>query len=60
MSSMSPKFPRLRLDPVRTRFCGSRFCVAMAGGVNRAARCRTWKFTTYSFAATPAMIPKRT
>ena len=32
----------------------------MAGGVNPAGRCQTWKFTTKSFAVTPAMIPSGT
>jgi hypothetical protein len=42
----------------RTRAYGSRCCVAMAGGVNPVARCRTWKFTTKTFAADPATIQK--
>ena len=44
----------------RTRICGSRSCVATAGGVNRAARWRTWKSITNNFEATPATTPKRT
>ena len=36
------------------------FCVATAGGVNRAAQCRTWKFTTNNFEVIPAIIPSRT
>ena len=31
----------------------------MAGGVNRAARCQTWKSTTNSFAVTPATIQRK-
>ena len=50
----------LRLDPVWYRILGSRCCAAMAGDVNRAARWRTWKFTTNSFAAIPAKIRSRT
>jgi hypothetical protein len=42
-----------------TRFCGSRCCGAMAGDVNRAARCRTWRFTIRNFAAMRAKIPSR-
>ena len=43
-----------------TKPYGSRFCVATAGGVNPVARCQTWRFTTNSFAATPAMMPTTT
>jgi len=32
----------------------------MAGGVNPAERCQTWRFTTNSFAVTPAMMPTTT
>ena len=43
--------------PWLTRLFGSGSCVATAGGVNRAAQCRIWRFTTNSFSVTPAMIP---
>ena len=61
MSSIGPKSCALaaRSGVVR-ELCDSRCCVAMAGGVNRVARCRTWKSTTNSFAATRATIQKRT
>jgi hypothetical protein len=35
-------------------------CVATAGDLSAAARCRTWKSITNSFAATPATILKTT
>ena len=35
-------------------------CAAMAGAVNRAARRRTWKFTTKSSAVAPEMILSKT
>ena len=60
MSPIGPKSTPLRLDPGRTRVCGSRCCVATAGDAKGAARCRTWKFITNSFAATLATIQKRT
>jgi hypothetical protein len=44
----------------RMRILSSRSCVAMAGGVNRAARYRIWRFTTNSFAVIPATTWKRT
>src|ERR1700722_3856740 len=34
-------------------------CSAMVGGVNRAARCRTWRFIIRNLAAIRAMIPNR-
>src|ERR1035438_805800 len=58
---------RLSQDPYacgwirpHTRVYGSWCCGAMAGDVNRAARCQTWKCTTKSFAAMAVMIPRRT
>ena len=60
MSSIDSKLPPLRLDPVSYESsAASRFCIAMAGGANRAARCRTWRFTINSFAAIRAMTRKR-
>ena len=44
----------------RTRIFGSRCYGVMAGDVNRAARCRIWRFTTNSFAASLGMIQKKT
>ena len=51
MSSIGSKLPPCGWIRRRTRVCGSRSCVAMAGDVNPAARCRTWKFITSSFAS---------
>ncbi len=59
MSPTRPDPPGLRLDPV-SHESGSRCCVAMAGGVNPAARCQTWKFITTSFGVIPAKTPTRT
>ena len=59
MSSISQKLPRLRLDPVSYERLRQQV-LHRDGGVNRAARCQTWKFTTNSFAVTPARIQKKT
>ena len=50
MSEIRPKLAHA-CDWIRlhTRICGSRCCAAMAGDVNHAARCRTWKSTTKQF-----------
>ena len=61
MSSIGPKSTRLRLDPKSVReSANSRCCVAMAGDVNRAAQCRTWKCTTGNFAVTQAPTSRKT
>jgi hypothetical protein len=44
----------------RTKGCGRRCCIAMAGDVNRAERCQTLKCTTNSFAVTAVTIPSTT
>jgi hypothetical protein len=46
------------LRPMRGSGSGS--CVAMAGGVNPAARCRTWKSIINNFGATRGTIPSKT
>jgi hypothetical protein len=46
--------------PTSTTISATKFCVAMAGDANPAAQCPTLRFTTRSFAASPAMIRKRT
>ena len=56
----SPEARTLAAGSGGVRDLGSRYCVATAGGVNRAAPCRTWKSITSSFAATRAMTQKRT
>jgi hypothetical protein len=60
MSSIGPDSLRLRLDPFSYERVRHKSSVAIAGNVNRVARCQTSKFTTNSFAATPAMTPRRT
>ena len=57
MSSIGPKLAALRWIRHHTRIYLSRCCVETAGGVNHAARCRTWRFTIRNFAATRAKIP---
>ena len=59
MSSMGPKLPRCAGSRVVRDVCGNRFCVAMAGDVNRAARCRIWRFTTKNSVAIREMILKK-
>ena len=60
VSSIGPNSPAYGRILCPTKAFGDRSCVAMAGGVNPAVRCQTWKFTTKSFAAIPAMTPTRT
>ena len=60
MSEIRPKPAACVWIRLRTRVCGSRCCAATAGGVNHAARCRTWKSTTKQFRSHPAMILKKT
>jgi hypothetical protein len=61
MSSISPKLPRLRQDPVLYESLRQQVLRRDGvGDVNRVGRCRTWRSTIRNFAATPAMIPKRT
>ncbi len=43
--------PGLRLNSVSHERLRQQFCIAIHGGVNRAARCRTWKSIINSFAA---------
>ena len=59
MSSIGLKAVRLELDPVSYENLGNGCYVAMAGDVNRAARCRAWKSTTIIFAASRGTIRKR-
>src|ERR1035441_2916178 len=66
---IQPQAPRPRSDRglgacgwilLHTTLLGNRSCVATAGDVNRAVRCRILRFITRNFVATPATIPKRT
>jgi len=60
MSSIGPKSVRLRLDPLAYEALRQRVTRRDGWLVNRAARWQTWKSITNSFAATRAMIPKKT
>jgi hypothetical protein len=60
MNLIGPKLSPLRLDPLSYEILRQQVLRRMAGGVNPAARWRTWKFITKNFAVTPAVIRRIT